>query len=302
MKSHNDSQIFTNEDLSKAENRVNVALFGLMPQDWFREWFLENLDLPLDSIVYPRTNVREMRPDLTVETLDGSTIAWIEVELGTNPGQLKDYCERYDESVKSVCGKRNDGGDLSLEQIRDFLSERIGSLPLQTEVNVRHLRKLIDEGLYGHSRSGGKRTGVQVSAEIRAHPLVAGLEDQLKNKLVFGTGRVGPGQLRADAMKGHEKDGFSLYGFSSVHDDGVAFLLNLSGGSQTMQFPTILHLEKYWPHNPVASKEYAALLNRMGLNINKDHDQWNAGSRHVDVVLPYLDDLAKCVLAFVDSD
>ena len=37
MQSFDDSQIFTNEDLSKAENRVNVALFGLMPQDWFRE-------------------------------------------------------------------------------------------------------------------------------------------------------------------------------------------------------------------------------------------------------------------------
>ena len=72
MQSHDDSDIFTNEDMSKSENRVNVSLFGLMTQDWFREWVLGKLTLPQDSILYPPTNVQEARPDLKVETPDGS--------------------------------------------------------------------------------------------------------------------------------------------------------------------------------------------------------------------------------------
>ncbi len=75
--------------MSKPENRLNLALFGLMPQ----EWFLRKLDLPLDSILHPPTNAEGARPHLKVEALDGSTEAWIEVELGTNPEQIEDYCE-----------------------------------------------------------------------------------------------------------------------------------------------------------------------------------------------------------------
>ena len=36
--------LFLSEDLSKPENRINVALFGLMTQDWFREWFPEEIE------------------------------------------------------------------------------------------------------------------------------------------------------------------------------------------------------------------------------------------------------------------
>ena len=45
MQPNDNSDIFIYEDLTKMENRVNVALFGMMTQDWFREWFLEKLGL-----------------------------------------------------------------------------------------------------------------------------------------------------------------------------------------------------------------------------------------------------------------
>ena len=45
MRPNDGSRIYIHEDLTKIENRVNVALFGMMTQDWFREWFLEKLDL-----------------------------------------------------------------------------------------------------------------------------------------------------------------------------------------------------------------------------------------------------------------
>ena len=297
MQSFEDSQIFTNEDTSKPENRVNLALFSLMQQNWFREWFLEKLSLPPDSILYPPTNERGARPDLKVETPDGSTKAWIEVELGTNMEQLEDYGERYDEPIKAIWGRRSDSGDLSLEEIRDFLSERIGSLSPQTKVNVRHLRKLINEGLDGHSRS---QTRSEVSEKMRNHPFVVGITERLGDKLKYTTRRINPGELKADAI---EKEGFSLRAFSPVSTTGSVFLLNISGGSQQVKFPNKAWLEKYLPvHRSTAIEEYVAFLNRMNLNIDTGKTSVYAGSLHVDIVLPRLDGLAKRVLAFVDSD
>ena len=98
--------------------------------------------------MYPPKYTKGARSDLTVETPDRSaTLAWIEVELGKNADQIKDYCERYSEPVKSVWGKRIDGGDLSLEEIRDYLGKHTGNLPPQTKINVRHLMQLIKDGL-----------------------------------------------------------------------------------------------------------------------------------------------------------
>ena len=298
MKSFEDSQIFTNEDTSKPENRVNLALFSLMQQNWFREWFLGKLDLPPVSILYPPTNERGLRPDLRVEAPDGSTTAWIEIELGTNVEQIEDYGERYDEPIKAVWGRRRDGGDLSLEEIQDFLRERIGSLPPQTEVNVRHLSKLINEGLDGHSRSGGQRTGVELSDQLRKHPLVDGLKNRLGDKLVFTTQKVGLGKIRADAMK----EGWcSLWAQSPLPKRGMFFILNLSEASGKMQFPTKLYLVNSVPHHH-AIEEYETLLNQIGLNIDNDKNSYNAGSLHADLVCPRMDDLAKCILALVDAD
>ena len=79
----NTDDLFVNEDISKPENRVNLALFSLMQQDWFREWILKRLCLPTDAVVYPTTNVGSRRPDFKVER-DGSELAMIEVELGAN--------------------------------------------------------------------------------------------------------------------------------------------------------------------------------------------------------------------------
>ncbi len=70
-----------NEDLSNPENRVNVALFGLMTQDWLRTWFLEQLALPTDAVIYPPVNERGVRPDFTVVGVDGSKLAWIETGM-----------------------------------------------------------------------------------------------------------------------------------------------------------------------------------------------------------------------------
>ena len=100
------TDMFVNEDTSKPENRVNLALFSLVQQDWFREWILKKLCLPADAVVYPPTNVGSRRPDFKV-TRDGSELAMIEVELGANLGQAEDYREKFhNQGVKTIWGKR----------------------------------------------------------------------------------------------------------------------------------------------------------------------------------------------------
>ena len=95
-----DERIFVNEDLTHPENRINVALFGLMAQDWFRTWLLLRLGMPENAIVFPPTNAGAQRPDFTVEDpATGKTIGWVEVEIGTDEGQLRRYKEYLKEGV-----------------------------------------------------------------------------------------------------------------------------------------------------------------------------------------------------------
>ena len=85
-----------------------------MQQDWFREWLLKSLCLPADAVVYPPANVHSRRPDLKV-VRDGSVLAMIEVELGTDRGQAEDYRETFhNQEVKTIWGKRKSGADMSL--------------------------------------------------------------------------------------------------------------------------------------------------------------------------------------------
>ena len=114
--------LFVNEDVSKPENRVNLALFSLMQQDWFREWILKRLSLPADAVVYPPTNVGSRRPDLKV-MCDGAELSMIEVELGANFGQAEDYRGKF-HKLKTIWGRKKGGGDLSLEEVAKFLNER----------------------------------------------------------------------------------------------------------------------------------------------------------------------------------
>ena len=147
------NDLFLSEDLKKPENRINVALFGLMQQDWFRKWFLSELRLPTDAVVYPPTNTKGARPDLKAKGPDGATLAWIEVEVGTNVAQAEDYRQRYrPEPVKTLWGKQDSGGDLSLEEIANYLDHQTDLRP-QIGINVQYLRKQIRQALGEHSQS-----------------------------------------------------------------------------------------------------------------------------------------------------
>ena len=160
-----DLDVFVNEDVSKPENRVNLALFSLMQQTWFREWFLDKLELATDAVVYPaKTQKEHQRPDFRVTTPDETRGTWIEVELSKNQEQLKRYQDVLaPDKVKSVWGTPEHGGNLSLKEIADFVDERMGTETLadQVAVNARHLRDAIN------TASGRTFSGTRPRRRIR---------------------------------------------------------------------------------------------------------------------------------------
>ncbi len=288
--------LFLHEDMSRPENRVNIALFGLMQQDWFREWLLTKLNLPIDAVVYPPKNWNGARPDLKVAGFDGSTLAWIEVELGSNATQAEDYKRRYDEPIKTVWGRQSHGGDLSLDEVAVRLDSQTG-LPAQTAINVQHVIELIREGLTRFSSSPGRAS---VSGEMRNHPLVVALSDRLRDKLQFDLGSRAPfvGHLKADTTNTPNNQGFSLRVRSPLTK--TVSLLNISGrtGLETVNFPSTGWLEHYLPNLYKDVHTYVSLLFDTGLDISGTGH--HGGSLPLDDVLGRIDAVAECALALAN--
>ena len=289
----NTDDLFVREDISKPENRVNLALFSVMQQDWFREWILNRLGLPSDAVVYPPMNVGARRPDLKV-VRDGSELAMIEVELGTNRVQAEDYRDHFCK-VKTIWGKREYGGDLSLEEVAEFVAgflEEPGSLSPQTRINVQHLNKLIEEGLAGHSPSGERGP---VSEEMWGHSLVVALRVRLGDRLEATTKRVGIGCLKADTVG---KQGFSLKVNRRDKSKYVA-LLSINSG-QDLIFPSRQKLSRCLPNRQAEVDAYMSLVTTMGCDVDVHGD--NARPRlpldaNLEAVLGRVDELARCFAA-----
>ena len=285
----NSDDLFVNEDISKPENRVNLALFSLMQQDWFRTWILKRLCLPADAVVYPPTNVHSRRPDLEVVS-QGSEVTMIEVELGTNLGQAENYRKQFG-SVKTIWGKRKSRSDLSLEEIAEFLEEP-RCLSQQTKINVQHLRKLIAEGLSVHSSSGERGN---VSEEMWEHELVTALSDRLGERLKATTKRVGIGQLKADTVG---KEGFSLK-VNRRDRTGYVALFSISSGARLI-LPSRRKLNRCLPDRQGEVDAYMSLIITMGCDVDAPGESARPHlplDSNLEVVLSEVDKLADCLEA-----
>ena len=294
--------MFVREDLGKSENRVNVALFGMMQQAWFREWFLKELSLPTDAVVYPPTNMNGYRPDLKVVSQDDSTLAWIEVELGKDDFQAADYRDRFCEPVKTVCGKRSDGGDLSLEEIAEYLETcPRKDLSTQEAVNTEYLCKMIRDGLDGHKRSQGRGP---VSREMLDNRFVERLIKRLngKIKLSLGENESPPvGYLKADTTDTANNRGFSLQ-VMRRDKNGTVALISIQDG-EFLIFPSRSKLNRCLPNHQAAVEDYMSLVISFGCDVDVDGNNAKHRprlSRNLDTMLSKLDELASCLQALAD--
>ena len=289
--------IFVNENLNHPENRINVALFGLLGHDWLKDWLLSQLELSVDAIIYPPENQRGVRPDFKIASEDGRPLAWVEVELGKDPAQVARYRELLDEPIKTIWGRKSDGADLSLEEIAGYLSERctrVPTLSTQSLNQVHHLVKQIEQALEGHSSSYQRRD--EVSETMRNHPLVAGLIERLDSKLRFTTGSVPIGSLKADT---NGPEGFSLRVNSRVATQGTLSLLAISGGRPGVIFPSEAKLRRYLPSHGPQIEEYVSLLQHCGIDLSS-YGENQRPTLTYEYLLGDLDRLAECLVALAD--
>ena len=303
------SDLFLNEDLGsidnpRPENRVNVALFSVLQHDWFREWFLKRLGFPLDCIVYPPRDFRGRRPDFKVAEPCKScrTLAWIEVELGKDENQMIDYRNHFDEPVQSLWGERCHGGDLSLEEVAEFLDSPPETLSPQTSVNVTQLRRLIRDGINRIKNSSGR---APVSLEMRTHPLVEELVCRFRDRIDFELGSKSPsyGQLKADTTASPNNRGFSLRVFSPKSADKTLSVLAISGGRDEVIVPSLDKLQAYLPGHPEQTNAFRSTIAEIGGIDISDYGLRGRVSLRLWVILRErnlgklvrcLDDLSKC--------
>ena len=290
------------EDLDKRENRVNVALFSLMQQHWFREWILTSLDLPADAIVYPPATEQSLRPDLKVVNIEGQELAWIEVELGKNEEQYECYVKAYHrERVKRLWGKRSHQGDLSLEEVAERVGAERGLHP-QVAKNAEQLVGLIRDGLAAHTQALGRS---RLSPEMRGHPLVDELGKWLGDRLQFDLGNAAPpdpGELKVDTTDTANNRGFSLrvYTPESKLPDKTVSLMSISGGRDRVHFPSFLKLKQYLPGCRDAVGDFRSALCGLNLDIGKFALEERPSLRlatvlaNVEGLAPSLQGLANC--------
>ena len=289
------NDLHSKEDLSKTENRINVALFGLLGHDWLRTWLLSKLGLPGNAIVYPPKNQNEVRPDFKI-ALSGTTLAWVEVEIGTDPGQIIRYRKSLSEPVKTIWGRKADSADLSLEEIAEFMSKRCTAFPAltsQVSVQIQHLIEQIEQALDGRSSYQPRNN---VSEEMQRHPLFRGLAERLGAKLEQTTRKVSIGCLKADT---NGPKGFSIRVNSTKSTSGTLSLMAISGGHPNVRFPSEIKLRKYLPAHGSQIDSYVSLIRRCGEDLGS-YSEKKQGRLHYEYLLPEIDELVECLLALAD--
>ena len=258
-------QMHLRENLGQEENRINVGLFGMLAQIWFREWLLGELSLRTDAVIYPPSTEKGFRPDLKVaDPENDSSVAWIEVELGSDARQADEYKEKLDEPVKTIWGREADGADLSLERIAEFLerAQSNDNLCSQVRIYVTHLHGLISQGL-NNFRPASKRA--IISEEVKTHWFLSRLIAQLGDRLRFDLGKIRPGELKVDTVG---PAGFSLRVFSTVSANGEVSIAHRRAGRPRLRLSSRRHLEEKLPEHKTEIEAYAIMLRGIGCDID----------------------------------
>lgn len=256
-------QIFIREDLSKPENRVNLAIFNVMAISVIREWFLEALDFPSNSIIYPPKNVGVIRPDFVVVGPDGTVIGWIEVELGAaDKAQLSNYRQSLTEPMKSLVGLDDSGGDLSLETIAREINQTLtDTLDRQQAMCVQVLTKLI----VSLARKSESIEYTDPIEEVRNQPLLKALQRGLGPILNFGSPPISRGTAMVSTIT---QKGWTLRVFSKAAGMGsVSVLWAQALGINQVRFPSYDRLVRCLPSELAGVDEYSDLLLELGCNI-----------------------------------
>lgn len=265
------NDIFVREDIAKPENRVNLALFHLQMDDTFHTWFCRKLGIPSTSIIYPTENLTGDRPDFIIKD-DDIIIGYIEVELGNeNTAQLSSYKYKYEsDSIRifSITGKSNHTSNLSLEEIRNYLSNNIESFSnQQKKVSALYLIKLIDT----YSNYNLSYSRIPVSDEVLKRPFVEKLLSALQKFTPEpNQKRAVPGRYYIDTAS---EKGFSfrVYSVESTLQTKTISLLSITKGRDFVTFLSAEKYRKYLNHKNESDVEnwISFIQNKLKLPIGK---------------------------------
>lgn len=258
--------IFVNEDISKPENRLNLALLGLMNVPSFREWFVQRLHLPEDSVFYPPQNVvGNLRPDFVVTSPTKENVyGWIEVELGSeNTAQLKDYRDNLKEGVMSIVGSQDSECDLSLQEIAVELEEWIPELKAQQKISAEIVITLINQKA-GKGTSGDY---VNPDSRIKSLPMIRMFEKYLGDILEFGTPPVPPGKVLISTTT---QKGWTLRVFApGAMGRSVSLMWDQTLGRGVIRVPSAERLLRCLPEAGKALRDLKEWMQKLGLDIEK---------------------------------
>lgn len=283
--------IFVHEDVSKPENRLNLAILALCNVDPFRRWFLRRLAVPEDAVVYPPQNVRgNLRPDYVVTSPDRKVVhAWIEVELGAaNTGQLAAYRNGLNERIISIVGDGHADVDLTLQEIASGVHELLPDFGPQAQVAGEIVIALVRE-------KGGARALTDYAdpdARLRDRPAIKALQSRLGDMIEFGTPPVRPGKLMITTIT---QKGWTLRVFAAAATDkSVSVMWDQSSGGEIVRVPSIDKLLHYIPDAGDAIKDYANALERLGVRTQPIKWRGSAAVRE-QAVVDAMDDLAPII-------
>jgi len=235
--------LFVREDISKPENRINLAIFHLMMVDEFREWFYRKLNIDRSSVIYPVTNSGGNRPDMIIKN-GSKTTGCIEVELGSeNVSQTQTYSQHY-ERIYTISGLKSHNTDLSLEEVKDFINNvDKSSYNPQQVLSMTYLSKLIETYIYGFESN----TRTQISEKVSEHSFFKVIIDSLQDIISDSISKIYPGEIVIDTVK---DEGFSLKVYSSLSNNKKLALISRSGGRDTIIFQSADKYKHYLSDKP----------------------------------------------------
>ncbi|MBN8706517.1 MAG: hypothetical protein J0L62_11635 [Bacteroidetes bacterium] len=260
-------EIHFKEDTAKPENRVNISLFHLLMVKEIRDFVFSKLNIPTDCVIYPSPNLTTEefdavgRPDFVIKK---GTEKWgyIEVELGhEDEKQLRNYRTGQPLPVYSIIGKRGFGScDLSLEEIFHHL-EKVGSdfEGTQTSQSIKLLTSLLD--YYVIQGKGNNQKSVSLSDKMKKSRLVSHFYTFFGETRILENTSVKRNKIMFNTMG---ENGFSLRIFSPETGSNGLSLMNRTGGSLDVYFPSQIKLQKYLPDRKKEVDDYVALIAELG--------------------------------------
>lgn len=285
--------IFVSEDISKPENRINLAIFNLQIYNPFHNWFFKKLNLNPNGIIYPTKNSEGNRPDYIIR-LNDKIIGYIEVECGDDPEQInrfKSIFEKNERKVYSILGKKEYKGDLSLEEISIFLKNEISNVKNpQTIVSIIYLIKLIKISI--ENKALNKRANV--SDKMLRNPFVSKLLNLLKNiDKVQERSKPVPGYIYYDTVS---EGGFSLKIYSPIGSKKQISLFNISGGRDYINFQSEDKYREYLKDREenVLQEWISFIKLRLNLRIGKI-ERNKKTSTSINVVFNNIDEMCEII-------